>query len=216
MTVSVPGAQDFAFAWSTYLNNTARFVHPSRLSECFGGMLLPEGIEYLRNSRRVGRNVRRLIGEHFALPALPDDLTLEAPDLQLLLMSAEDVTAFELRCGAMFLANSLAQIIQSAAVHKLRETLGQEVYGLALAHRHLAISAEPITDPEALLAAMRKEGQACLSSWRASMPDTVNQWYGLKHPTNAQIQPAHSGDRGKRALSIVRHSSTSAADMAAA
>ncbi|MBA8879555.1 hypothetical protein [Phyllobacterium myrsinacearum] len=216
MTVAQPGNQELMPVWGTYFNNTAKFIHPSRLSECLGGVLLPEGIEYLRNAQRIGHNTRRLIRDHFALPALPDEAALDARDLQLVLMPAEDIPGFELRCGAMFLANSLAQIIQSAAVHKLRDTLGQDVYMLALASRHLAVSGEPIADPEALLAAMHKDGQACLSNWRESMPASINEWFRLKYPSNQEIRPAHRGDNGLHAISIVRHPSNPVTDMAAA
>ncbi|MGO4448252.1 hypothetical protein AB4Y96_04920 [Phyllobacterium sp. TAF24] len=216
MTVSKPGSQETAPVWDTYFNHTVRFIHPSRLLECFDGILLPEGIEFLRNAQRIGHNTQRLIREHFGLPALPVELTMEGPDLQLLLMPIEDVKGYELRFGAMFLANSLAQIIQSAAVHRLRETLGQEVYSLALANRHLAISGDVITDPDALLAAMRRDGQACLSTWRESMPTYINEWFRLKYPSDEEIQPAHRGDAGKRALAIVRHPSNSVTDKAAA
>ncbi|RZS77396.1 hypothetical protein EV217_4758 [Phyllobacterium myrsinacearum] len=216
MTMSQGSGRKSSSAWNTYFNNTARFIHPDRLSASFAGVLLPEGIELLRNAQRIGHNTRRLMREHFRLSALPVEPRLEACDLQLLLMPPEDVADFELRCGAMFLANSLAQIVQSAAAHQLKDALGQDLYALALANRHLAIAGEPVSDPDTLLAAMQRDGQACISTWRESMPDYVNDWFGLKYPGDDTIAPAHSGDLAKRALVIVRHPSNARADMAAA
>jgi len=119
-------------------------------------------------------------------------------------------------CGAVWHAAALSREVRGAVVSEWREQLGTEVFNLALQHRAWAGAANLLCGPSQLLAAIDRDGQACVADWFTAQPTLLQPWLQLRL-TEFSTPPVEAGSAREEAarngltttaharLQLVRH-----------
>lgn len=163
--------------WQALLEQPLHGLPVERLAECFGGVLPDEQVKALLAAPRFHGRLWPLLNAHLQLAPL--QALAERADLPVLLLDAATFARLPRFCGAVWHAAALAREIRGAAVQNLKAQLGAEVFGFALAHRDQACAADFLLDGERLVAAIERDGRACVAAWYAGRPQPLRDWLRL-------------------------------------
>lgn len=163
--------------WQALLEQPLQRLPVERLAGCFGGVLPYEQVKALLATPRFHPRLWQLLGRHFQLTPLQS--LAESADLPVLLLDAAAFARLPRFCGAVWHAAALTREIRGAAVQTLKAQLGADVFEFALSRRDQAGAADFLLDGEQLIAAIDRDGRACLATWYESRPQPLRNWLRL-------------------------------------
>jgi hypothetical protein len=173
--------------WQTFRSQPAAFAHADRIVRVFGGVVGRDVAAKLAEEERFRE---RLSGLLTAVYALSDDFGDEAPSAasrRLALASETELAAWIRRFGAVYWARAIAGTIEASVVVALKQTLDDDAYAAALAHRDLSGPDRMLPAPEGLGADVTAAGLRCLAAWCARQPAGIAQRIRLKLPADAEL-----------------------------
>ncbi|MDR9750843.1 type III secretion protein [Pseudomonas sp. SZMC_28357] len=168
--------------WQQLTAQPLDFVSGDSLRACFASSIPVEQIHGLITRPRFSERLLHLLMTRRQLSPLVSVPLPEEHDLAVLLLSAEAFAQLPRLCGAVWHGVTLSREIRSEVLNPLRAALGAEVYAQALAHRHLAGAANLLLDPPALIAAIERDGLACVNAWFREQPPALQAWLRLRLP----------------------------------
>ena len=189
--------------WQQLTAQPLQFVSGESLRACFAPSTAAELIQGLITRPRFGERVLNLLMTRRELSPLASVPPPDEHDLAVLLLSPEAFAKLPRLCGAVWHGVTLSREIRSEVLSPLRAALGAEVYAQALARRHLAGAANLLLEPSALIAAIERDGLACVNAWLHEQPLALQPWLRLRLPVFAEDQP-----RLARGAAIVREMAT--------
>ena len=171
---------------------------PERLAQCFEPANVPaEVVQRLLDAPRLHPRLMRLIERHFELGD-PTVAFQADPAARLVLLTDDDVkNAFARACGTVLHAQAFATTVEASKVRILRERFGSETLERALRLRQLGLTVEPMTDIDALQAAIERDGEASLEAWRRELPPTLAGWLRMDIGDSAGKPPLTDAIRSK-------------------
>lgn len=172
-------AQHVEPEWQLFRMQPAAFAHPSHVVRAFDGLISEEIASTLVAEERFCGRLSTLLTE---LHALSDDAVPSVAARRLASASSAELLAFVRRFGAVYWARAIAGTIESAAVVALKQTLGEEVYAAALAHRDLAGGERALPPWKDLDGAVMSAGLRCLAAWCAREGAGLTQRVRLRLP----------------------------------
>ena len=164
--------------WQALLEQPLHRLPVERLAECFGGVLPDEQVTALLATPRFHPRLWQLLDRHFQLAPLQS--LADSADLPVLLLDTAAFARLPRFCGAVWHAAALAREIRGAAVQMLKAQLGSDVFEFALSRRDQAGAADFLLDGEQLIAAIDRDGRACLAAWYESRPQPLQNWLRLR------------------------------------
>ena len=185
--------------WQAVAAQPLDYVQPASVGECFANALSGEQLQAMLAQPRFRPRLHTLFTEHFQLRSLTPP-RVEA-DMRILLLAPEQLPRLALLCGATWHANALAREIRGAAVQTLKARLGHDVFDLALANRDKAGAADLLFDVEPLLAAIERDGNACVRAWLHSLPEDLRSWLRLR----LDASWLHAADFSSQGIALIRH-----------
>jgi hypothetical protein len=168
--------------WQAFRTRSAAFAHASHVVRAFDGLISAETASQLAAEERFCDRLSILLAE---LSTLSDDLGTAPPSVpsrRLASASSAELAALVRRFGAVYWARAIVGTIESAAVVALKQTLGEDAYAAALAHRDLAGGERVLPAWEDLDGAVTSAGLCCLAAWCARQPVGLAQRIRLKLP----------------------------------
>jgi hypothetical protein len=177
-----------------------------RLARALGGALTPRLGQLLATTPRLQARLGALIAQRASLAPCPAGWQ-DDPKLQLAVLPTPAFDRLAGLAGTVFHGHAVARIILAAERQALAEGVGAEAHRLALAHRALAapFTGEPASLAD-LLAAIRRDGRACVLAWAASLPSGLAQRLSWRLPAwseqLAQLAPPHR-ERGPAIVAAV-------------
>ncbi|TLX58656.1 type III secretion protein [Stutzerimonas nosocomialis] len=181
------------------LADPGAWLPAERLADCFGGALSPEQARELAGQPRFRPRMAQLLAEHFALASLEQALDGAPEDLQALFLSPAARARLPRLCGAVLHGATLAREIRRERVTRLQQHLGSELFTFAVTHRALGRAASVLLDVESLVAAIDRDGDACVAAWLQTLEPAVQGWARL-----VLRAPAGRGPDEAKAAGIVR------------
>jgi hypothetical protein len=177
-------------SWGEFMIAPAAYIDSSRLVPCFDSELSISLCERLTTSKRLRHRLSAIIHAHYSLgPFIPpegcsdiDRAVALGPAAQLLILAE--------RSGAIYWANTIANVILSRQVETLHQQLGEPLCGFALAHRDLSGPEQSLEPLHNVRARMVEDGWRCLSAWCQAVPAGVGARVRLKvAPMDALDRP---------------------------
>jgi hypothetical protein len=172
---------------STFRSQPAAYAHPRRVVHAFGGLITERVASQLLEDERFRDRVSILLTETYALPADDDAGELSEAGNRLAVASGTDLMIMARRFGAVYWARAIAGVIQSSAVVTLKQSLGDEIYTAALAHRDLAGPDRVLPEHETIETATTAAGLRCIAAWCSAQPAWVAQRIRLKFPDGTEL-----------------------------
>jgi hypothetical protein len=173
--------------WQQLIGQPLGFIGSEHLRGCFVPSIPAEQIQGLITRPRFSERLLHLLMTRRQLSPLVSVPLPEEHDLAVLLLSPEAFAQLPRLCGAVWHGVTLSREIRSEVLNPLRAALGAEVYAQALAHRHLAGAAN-LLDPPALIAAIERDGLACVNAWFREQPPALQAWLRLRLPELGEDQ----------------------------
>jgi hypothetical protein len=173
-------------AWDRFGRLPAAIAHPVHIAPLFDGGLDEETAGRLARHPRFAARVSRLLERRLALPVVEG--TPDAADRALALASAERLEALSRQAGAVCWGRAVAREIRGERVAALKAAIGEDAYAAALAHRSEALTddirlaPEVGASPEALAAAITRDGRGCLAAWLFALSEAVALRVRLRFP----------------------------------
>jgi hypothetical protein len=172
---------------SIFRSQLAAYVHPRRLVHAFGGLITDRVASELAKDDRFRDRLSMLLTETYALPADDGSGELSEAGKRLAVASGTDLMIMARRFGAVYWARAIAGVIQSSAVVTLKQSLGDDIYAAALAHRDLAGPDRVLPEHEAIETATTAAGLRCIAAWCSGQPAWVAQRIRLKFPDGTEL-----------------------------
>jgi len=176
--------------WDAFVTQPARYIEPSRLAQCFDGILGPELCERLKASLRLEERLSDLVSSRYGLAR---DIAVGAvsdTDRPIALASPEQLTELAARAGAIYWANSIANTVRAADAAAIDAALGEALCVVALANRDLSGPMQPLTPYDQLGARVMQDGLRCLGAWCKAQPAGVGLRVRLKLPPAPALDDA--------------------------
>jgi hypothetical protein len=118
--------------------------------------------------------------EHFRLQPLSRIASPAEADLKVLLLTEAQLARLPTLCGAVWHGATLSREIRGEVLGRYRQALGAQAMRLALALRHLAGAADLLRTPAELVAAIERDGAACMNAWLTAQPEPLRDWLRLR------------------------------------
>lgn len=166
--------------WHNLIEQPLDFVGTPPLAACFPDDLGSAQLSALRQQPRFQARLIRLLLSRHALQA-PGHLPLpDVDDLPVLTLSPEAFKRLPRLCGAIVHSTTLSREIRGDVVNQLRDSLGSDVFALALANRALGGGADLLRQPAELLEAIDHDGGRCIAVWLSAQPVPLQPWLRLR------------------------------------
>lgn len=171
---------NLAERWQALIVLPLDFVGWQALEGCFVEVLPADMLQAIHRKPRFTARLEQMVIRHYQLSPLTHVSTPLDADLAVLLLDYESFSRLPRLCGAIWHSTTLSREIRREAVNELRESLGHEVFAQALANRHLSGAADLLREPAELIAAIDRDGQACVSAWFQSQSAELQAWLRLR------------------------------------
>jgi len=182
--------------WQALLGQPLAFVDRRHLRRCFAENVAGTQIQALIESPRFQARLQALMLAHFQLQPLDQVSHPTEQDLPVLLLAPQDFARLPRLCGAIWHGATLGREIRREVVEHLRQGLGHEVFGLAIAHRQWGGAMDLLRQPDDLLAAIDHDGARCVQAWFDEQPADLRDWLLLRLPLPVAEGSASLADPG--------------------
>jgi hypothetical protein len=179
-----------AAQWAVFQSQPAAYAHPRRIAQAFAGAINESVAAKLAADKRFGDRLSDVLSEAYELADHTDGVLPSEPAQRLILAQGAELSAWVRRFGAVYWARAIAGVIESKAVVALKETLGEETYVTALAHRELAGPERVLPEIERLDATITSDGLRLLAAWCMGQPTWIAQRMRLKFPDGTEFDDA--------------------------
>jgi hypothetical protein len=176
-----------AASWRGLFPQAAAYVHPRRIVDAFGGVIGDDVAVRLAEETRFRDRLSALLAGTFALSEDFGDGVPSHAALKLGRASSADLSRLVRQCGAVYWARAIVGVIEAKSVVTLQQTLGDDAYAAALAHRDLATPDPTLPARDDLDPAVSSAGFRCLAAWCALQPPAFAQRLRLKFPDQAEL-----------------------------
>jgi hypothetical protein len=173
--------------WSTFVAHPAAYAHRTRLVACFGDKLSADLCGRLLAVRRLQERLSGLLRTHYTLAPAIHGAALFDADRAIALSSVERLNHIARRCGAIFWAHGIANVVLAPQVAALYRLVGEEICTFALANRDLSGPAQTFDSLEALDARLGADGLRCLGAWCHAQPAGLGARVRLKLMPNPDL-----------------------------
>lgn len=171
--------------WEAFVTQPALYIEPSRLAQCFDGMVDPELCARLKGSLRIEQQLSALVNSCFGLARAIAAEEMSDTDRAIALASSEQLAELARRAGAIYWADSIATTVRAADAAAFDAALGEARCVVALANRDLSGPMQPLTPYDQLGARVMEDGLRCLGAWCTAQAAGVGLRVRLKlapHP----------------------------------
>jgi hypothetical protein len=173
--------------WSEFLKWPAPTMDGARLDACFDNEFGIALCDRLKASVRLQDRLASVVGTHYALNPSIDPVALGEIDQAIVLLSGRQLAAVARRSGAIYWANTIANVILAPQVEALHQQIGEEFCNFALAHRDLAGSESAVGSFKDIGERIIADGWRCLAAWGHVLPAGLGMRVRLKLPATAEL-----------------------------
>jgi hypothetical protein len=166
--------------WQTLIERPLSFVRQQALAESLQQPLTTEQMAALCQLPRFASRMEQRLMEHFRLQPLGRIAAPADADVKVLLLTQAQLAQLPTLCGAVWHGATLSREIRGEVVGHYRQALGTQAMQLALALRHMAGAADLLRTPDELVAAIERDGAACMNAWLGAQPEPLRDWLRLR------------------------------------
>jgi hypothetical protein len=159
----------------------------ARLDACFDNEFGTALCDRLKASGRLQDRLASVIATHYALSPSIDPAAVSEIDQAIVLLSGAQLAEVAGRSGAIYWANTIANVILAPQVEVLHQQIGEEFCNFALAHRDLAGPESTVGSFNDIGERIIADGWRCLAAWGHALPNGLGMRVRLKLPATAEL-----------------------------
>lgn len=179
------GTEQTEAQWRTFRSQPGAFAHPRRIADAFGSLISDDVAARLGGEERFRDRLSAVL---IAAYGLSEDIgEADGAAAPLVLAPPGRLEAVIRQAGAVYWARAIVGQIDANAVTVIRQTLGEETYAAAIAHRDLANSDADLPPLQELEGEVAAAGRRCLSAWCTRQPAGIGQRVRLKLPPSVEL-----------------------------
>jgi hypothetical protein len=190
--------------WIVFVTQPALYIDASRLAECLDPQAGLDLCVRLKATARLEKRLSDRVRSHYGLAARIASEAVGDIDRAIALATAEQLTDLARRSGAIYWADSIANVVLAQDVEAIDAALGAPLCAFALDHRDLSGPVQPLEPFGQLHVRLMDDGWRCLAAWCAAQADGVGARVRLKLAASPLLDGPIESPFDQRGPAIVR------------